>query len=237
MRVDLPKHHLRNAQTSNLPRFVAFFGPDGAGKSTHVRLLTAYYRSRGQRVKTAWIRGNHTFAWILSTFLIRMGYYGVSPHPMRTFDPGDTFGRSFSVSTLPALKPLWRLIEFVSVVPLIMTRVYIPLSLGYAVVAERYIVDVVVTVSRIVDDPKFIESTLSKVILRFVPKNARMIYLYADYDSILERRREEVHSREFIEFQIQHYDILARRLGYPKICTSNKTIAQTQALIRQVVGE
>src|SRR3990172_6121417 len=62
-----------------LPRFVSFFGPDGAGKTTHARLLAAYYEANGWRVRVAWIRANHILAFVLSRFFIKMGYYRIEP--------------------------------------------------------------------------------------------------------------------------------------------------------------
>jgi len=226
-----------NLERATLPRFVAFFGPDGAGKTTHVQLLASFYRANGWEVRKAWIRANHAMACVLSKLLVRLGYYRVEPGPIRRINQNDPWGRAFNVSTLPSLGRLWPWIEFLSLVPLIVRRAYVPLLLDRAVIAERYVVDSVVTISYILSDDSFLRSRLCRILLRMIPEGALLIYLRADYECILTRRGEEAHGPANIEHQLREYDKLAAQLRCPVISTNDKTVDETQKAIRRLVVE
>ena len=60
------------------PRFIHFFGPDGAGKSTQVNLLLNMLKSKGIRARICWIRSPRTLAFFASVLLLRIGFYRVS---------------------------------------------------------------------------------------------------------------------------------------------------------------
>jgi len=216
---------------------VAFFGPDGAGKTTHVDLLLTFYREKGMKARKAWIRANHTLAFVVSRFFVRLGYYRVAPNPMRRPLADPAWGRAFVATLLPPIRRVWPLIEFMSVLPLVILRVLLPLHLGYAVVAERYVIDSVVAIAYITGDPTFPRRSLGRALLRLIPRNSVMIYLRASYATILERRKENAHGPEFITFQLAMYDEFAKNLGSPIIDTSLWPVEQTQQILRRILTD
>jgi len=130
---------------------------------------------------------------------------------------------------------VWPYLEFASLLPLVLRRVFLPLSLGYSVVAERYVVDSVVTIAYIVGDPTFVESKLARIMLRLIPPGTVLVYLRADYATILRRRREDAHGPDFIGFQVAKYDELAGRVGCSIIETQSRTIQETQKALREIL--
>ena len=208
-----------------VPRLIAFLGPDGAGKSTHVELLINFFKSHRSRVRKVWIRSPHTLAYLLSCFLVRIGFYRVVSKP---------FGRQWkipAVNTSQSFKILWSVIELVSVLPLILFRVYIPLYLGYTLVAERYVVDTIVNIAYFTNDLNFLQSRLAKFLLYFVPKNTIFIHLDSEYSVIMKRRHRMVESYDFIEFQRVGYKIIGDSVSAKYIDTSNISVKQTSMLI------
>lgn len=200
---------------------IAFFGPDGTGKSTHVELLLNYFQSHKTRVKKAWIRSPHTLAYLLSCFFVKMGFYRIVSNP---------FGREKKYPAVhidKRLRRLWSLIELVSVIPVIIFRVYAPLLLGYIVVAERYVVDTLVTIAYYTNDLGFLQSLTARLLLCSIPKNTLFIHLDSDYSTLLKRRGHKVEAYDFIEFQKMGYKMLGNLVGATLIDTSNITIEQT----------
>ncbi|MGC8542494.1 MAG: thymidylate kinase, partial [Vulcanisaeta sp.] len=85
-------------------KIICLFGPDGAGKST-LAMLLANYVSRDNDVRISWIRGSHMAASLLARFL------SLFPS-MRGLD-----NPYYGISIPRSLRPLWWLLEFISVLP------------------------------------------------------------------------------------------------------------------------
>lgn len=164
-----------------MKHFVHFFGPDGAGKTTQVRLTVEHYKHQGVKARKYWARSPHTVAYYAWKLCILIGFYRIVEN-------------AFGVPTkLPAvnrsafLKRVWSIVEFAGVLPLIM-KAQLYMLRGYTLVAERYLLDTVTTIAYFEDDPNFINSFVSRAILYFMPKNIAFIFLNSDFETIYDRR-------------------------------------------------
>jgi len=214
------------------PRFIVFFGSDSAGKSTQARLLKGYLKSHGRPTRIAWLRGRHSLAFVIAKFFAKLGYYRVVKVPSgvtyRVFDPG----------LLPRFQRFWGAIEFLSVLPWIILRTYLPRNLGYTVVAERYVVDTVVYLSYWLGYD-FLRSFLAKVLLNFIPKGSVLIHLDAKTQDLLERLkriRYDIATQDYIVFQQRAYRILSKMLKATTIDTSRYNEKDTFQRILKVLN-
>lgn len=132
-----------------------------------------------------------------------------------------------AVDSNSQLRSFWPFLELISVLPLILWRVVIPLFLGYTIVAERYIVDTIVTIGYFINDPRFLTSWTARFLLRFIPRNAVFIHLDSDYDTLLRRRGHNVEVRGYISFQRASYKHFDRILNPLIIDTSMSTPNET----------
>lgn len=212
------------ASERSFPRTIILFGADGTGKTTQAKLLISYIRSHGGRPWWAWIRGRHSLAFVLALLFARFGYY-------QTVNlPNGTSQKVFDPRLLPKLRPIWQLIEFVSVLPWIILRVRLPRILGYTVVAERYVVDTVVYLGYWLGD-RFLKSFSAKALLSEIPPNSQLIHLDAEAHVIFDRRQDDIITPDFVTYQKETYSRLARELHAVTINTSKNTIEQTFELI------
>ena len=205
------------------PRVIVFFGPDAAGKSTQARLIIEYLKSHGRRTRIAWLRGTHSLAFVIAKFLTKLGYYRIVKVPS-----GVTY-RVFDPALLPKLQRFWGVIEFLSVLPWIILRVYLPRVLGYTVVAERYVVDTVVYLSYWLGHD-FLRSFLAKVLLNFIPKGSVLIHLDAETQDLLERLkriRYDIATQDYIVFQQRVYRELSKTMKATTIDTSRYNEKET----------
>src|SRR2546426_3504571 len=138
---------------------IVFFGPDGAGKSTQVRLLRNSLEENGVKTRTAWIRALHTLAFAIDRFLIRAGYCKTKSNPYGRTYPVPDFDR------IPGLRKIWPLIELFSAAPLIVSRVKIPSLLGWTVVCERYTIDSIPSIEYLTESEEFSEHLLARILL------------------------------------------------------------------------
>jgi len=204
--------------TNRAPKAIIFFGPDGSGKTTQAELLTQQLRKEGIRTKRLWLRSLHTLAFMISK--VAMTIMGLE----------SVYDFRAKYSRVRAFRPFWYGIEFVSILPLILFRFYLPLARGHTIIAERYVIDWIASLSFVSANESLPYSWLAKSALTFIPKDSLLIYIDADYEAICSRGRKE-DSFEFIEFQRRYYAKIAQKLNAVVIDTSNKTIPEVNALI------
>ncbi len=204
-----------------VPHLIAFFGADGTGKSTHAESLTSYLKSNRAKVKRAWIRSPHTLAYLVSVFFVKIGFYRTVSNP---------YGESKKYPAVHINWPIrcfWSLLEFVSVIPVIITRLYLPLLFGYSVIADRFMADTIITIAYYINSLRFLRSFTAKILLLLIPRNSVLIHLDSDYPTLLRRRGSEVEAPDFIKFQRKGYKLIGNHLDATLIDTSKFSIEQT----------
>jgi thymidylate kinase len=227
------------------PKVIAFFGPDGAGKSTQADLLIRFLESKRLRVKKAWLRSTHTVAFLLwLTFkklnLIRDNAFKTRLEKFRpavSYLNESTYGAVSPITTSPPIlrgsisRYIWSSIELIGLLPIILLQVYLPKLLGMTIVAERYVVDSVASIAYFIDDESFVDSINGKFLLKLIPNGTCFIYVDADYQTILARRSESAGPPEYTEFHRRIYRKLAPIVSAQNVNTTFLTIEQAQERI------
>jgi len=229
---------------------IAFFGPDGAGKSTQAQLVINYLKSRGFKVKKAWVRSTHTIAflfWLLfRKFNLLRGESNIAKRmpikPSVSYIYEKSYGAVSPISTSPPMlngtisRFLWSSIEVIGLLPVVLLQVYLPLLLGYIVVAERYIVDSIASIAYFLNDESFTQSFHGKLLLKLIPKGAVFIFLDADYETIVERRGSLAGPAEYTDFHRRIYRELAPVVKALYVDTSKLSVEQASDLILRYLG-
>jgi len=237
------------------PRFVAFFGPDGAGKSTQALLLIGFLRANGLKVKQAWVRSVHTFAFLLWNIFARLNLCrnasGLPLHLRKGFAISylneSPYGVVSPINLTPPVlkgpisKLMWATIEVISILPVVLLQVYVPLFLKYSVVAERYIIDSIVSIAYFLNDETFVNGRLANLLLSFVPKGTIFVFIDADYSTIFNRRGEEAGPSEYTDFHRKSYARMKEIVHAYRIDTTKCSIEEAHekvlSLIQKVVDQ
>jgi hypothetical protein len=191
-------------------KIIFFFGPDGSGKTTLAKRTASALSKSGFKVRKGWMRGTHTLSYAFARLLRMHGAFRGPNHFM---------------AAIPAsLKPLWRFVEFVSVLPVILYRFTIPKALGFWVVAERYVPDYLVWVSIVLNDNRFVDSFEAAILLSMARKTGTSFYITADVCKLSERSGENI---TFLKSQQQIYARLALALGAKTIDTTNSSVIES----------
>jgi len=91
---------------------LCLFGPDGSGRTTAAKILAAYLRRRGVKVRITWMRGTHA-ASLLARAMRHLGLQGTS-NPY------------YGIDIPPTLHQLWWALEFLSALPIWIARYVLP---------------------------------------------------------------------------------------------------------------
>jgi len=216
---------------------VIFVGPQGSGKSTQIDLLFNWLKSHNFRVKKTQIIHKHLFAYLFDKILMRLGryHYWIYPSGEKTKILDITFERR--------ILGFWLFTQTLSVITTVFFRVYFWLWLRYIVIAERCIPDSVIHLLMEYYGVKSShyetkDSIIVKFIynlLRFIPKNSLIVFLYSDYDGLRKRYKfrstptePEFYISEYAEF----YQALIHSMSpFSYTClyidTTQASIAQT----------
>jgi thymidylate kinase len=192
---------------------IILFGSDGSGKTTLAKALAKEFESRSFNVKISWMRGSHTLASLLARFLSKFTLFRGSDNPY------------YRMSIPNSAKKVWQLIEFISVLPILLTRFILPCSLGYTVIAERYIPDFLVWVAVTTDDPSYLNSFSARTLLALTLKTRIRIYVKADIKELIDRRDDMDPS--FIKKGFTLYEKLAKSIGSFTLDTTDKNVDES----------
>lgn len=132
----------------------------------------------------------------------------------------------YGISIPNRIKRVWQLIEFVSVLPILLVRFVLPSLLGYIVVAERYTPDFLVWVSLTTRDIGYLRSLEAKFMLALSAKTSARVYVTASEAELIRRRGQEVNS-ELLGRQLELYDKIAELIRAYKIDTTEKGVEET----------
>jgi len=190
---------------------ICFFGPDGSGKTTIATSLAE--KLRRLKIKRSWMRGTHTLASMLARFLSKFATFKGPNNPY------------YGISIPSRMKRLWQLIEFISVLPILLVRFMLPSLLGYIVIAERYIPDFLVWVVITTDDPSYLSSISARFLLALALRAKAKIYVKAKLQKLIERRMDMDPS--FIMKQLILYEKLAESMNSLILDTTNRSVDES----------
>lgn len=201
-------------------RFIVFVGVDGTGKTSLAKLLIKYLRKKDLGVRYVWIKSLHLLAYYISCIFETFNRFEIIKNP------NGIVIKRFNVKVLRSLCDIWPFIEFISILPWIILKVYLPILFGYTVVADRYLIDTIVTVSTRVGNRDLSEGFFGRLLLRFMPKDSVIILLIADLNTILRRREDVEYTYKELQHQISLYRSLARRFNAYEIDTTEVSLKE-----------
>lgn len=208
-------------------KMIYFFGPDGAGKTTHADLTALYLRNREYKVWRASVKHHHTLSYLLLRLISSgqdIGYYG------------------FSNGLKHRIRTPWKILELISLLPAIFYRVFLPLLLGYVVICDRYVLDSLATLSYFLKDSSLLDGWLAKIAISLIPRNSLLFWMDGDVEILLSRKVDEPLSKELLEYYKDAYRKLlnileARKLRIVRVDTTAGDLETTSAKVFEEVSE
>ena len=183
---------------------IAFSGVDGSGKSTQVKLLQDRFRGLHRNTKRVWCRWRPITSLPLLTLLRRLGYAQVHP----------TSSIGFVETRIPqkgGLAFLWSTLTQIDNVLKTGTMVVIPLMLGYIVICDRYVLDLMVEGMADLKD-RAVDKRFGFKLLRFLPRPQQAFLVRVDPRVAFERK-PDMPTLSHFKARAELYNELADSLG------------------------
>ena len=207
---------------------IAFFGPDGAGKTTIARLVVQYLERKGLKVAYVRLRSHHMGMYILLQ-LLRLLKVMPCTHSPRILD--------YSMRRIFRQSKVFLYIETLNVLLWLLVNVRLKLLMGRIIVAERYIPDFLVSLQMISSRMDYIYgmTLLGVLVTKFVcHENIIYVYLTAKPEILCKRKKDEELSQLYVRFTLILYrdviDLLSQcvpRVKFLPIDTSEQPHIQT----------
>ena len=195
---------------SQLPRFIAFSGLDGSGKTTHAKILLKAFQDCGIRTQYVWSRLGSSY---LSNLLIKIGKFLFKVfHRMNDSSKDKSEMRKIYLQRGWA-RSLWLIAVFCELTIQYLFKVRLPLLLGKVVICDRYLLDAFAELAELTDISKIDQSPFGDLLQKFNPRPSLGFYL-------------ELPERNSL------YQKMGRRLGYLRV-NRNKSFLQTSDGILQ----
>ncbi len=202
---------------------MCFCGPDGAGKTTIIRLLYLYYRRLGLRVHYVWMRGTHTVASLLARLLVRFSTFRGSDIP------------HYNLHVPWYMRKFWALLEAISAILYIIPRLAKSLITGKSLVLfDRCLLDTAVWICSTLGHSNLARSFPIRLLIALNKKLFKCtVYVTAQMQVLFRRKRE--YPCRFILSQVALYNTLAKYLGYAVVDTSEDTVTRSVAKVLDIL--
>ncbi len=191
------------------PSLICLIGTDGTGKTTQARTLVKEIRSDNKKCVYRWL---HYARLVSLPLLVYARLRGLSKYKMVT---GQKYGSwEFKRSFLLCHVLPWLMLVDAFLFNLIKIR--LPLLLGYTVVVDRYIHDILVDIMLGTEQPYLHRQAVGRLFLRLVPRSSSVVLLDVDIEK-LRIRRDDLRHDENLERRGKHYNRIAQDTGIPVI--------------------
>jgi len=192
---------------------IVFFGPDGTGKTTLANLLEAYLRSKGYSVRRLRLRSHHLAMYVLISLLKKLKLI---------LNTGSPRVLSYSLRRYFKSSKVFVYLEAINVILWILANVKLRdiINSDVITIAERYVPDFIADMILVASEHNFPRSLLK--ILKHLMKNSVKIFLYARFEDILDRKKDEALSITYLAALTRIYSLILPYIGVDAYLNTSK---------------
>jgi thymidylate kinase len=128
---------------------------------------------------------------------------------------------------------IWPWIQFLDVAIFVVLWVYVPLMVGFTVVCDRFVPDILVELMIDVKDDKLHEKLVGRLILRMKPQSA-IVFLLDVNEAIASRRKLDIPNLRYLTCRRNNYRKISHYLGIPSVDAEQPFIRVHQHIIKQI---
>lgn len=224
----------RESKPDLCSRFVYLLGVPGVGKTSQGKLLKKWLEAKGYKTLLVNIRTGHLFIYLLKKL-------NLIDYPRSAHEVG--FWEREPLEREKTLFPLMYFFEVINTFILALARVFIPLALGYVVIAEQYVIDTCSDLQcrcKGFGMRKNARKRAARNLLKLMPDSPLLIHLKASYEELVKRykqRQTPIEPPEYINFKHRHLLQSLKHFDACHINTEEKTIGEVhQKILQKLTG-
>jgi dTMP kinase len=190
-------------------RLIAICGIDGSGKTTQIELLEKYLKWKGFGVKRVWFRWPAFLSYPFLAICRLLGYT-----KWKTVSRSNTKYAERRFYMNRALARLWPWFFTLDVLINSMLKIKAPRILGYAILCDRFIPDIMVDLMCEIKDRQLPKRIVGRVLLSLVPKDSKLIIIDVT-EGTGYKRKHDIPSMDYLKERRRIYLTLAKALSIP----------------------
>lgn len=207
------------------PDVLCIVGPDGAGKTTQVRILTETLEERDASVRYMWLGFRHVLSLPILGLARVFGLSETEAVPGGGAVGYHYFWRSRILSTI------YPYVLFLDTLLFVVPRVYFYKYLtDTVVVCDRFVYDTLVDLMISVREYHLHTSLLGRMFVTMIPDDTRTVVLLAD-PAVLRTRRTDIEVDRTIDTKVELYTRLAETYDIPVVDASQPIDTTTSEII------
>ena len=191
-------------------KVICIIGVDGTGKTAHAVETLNYLQSKGQRCKYVWFGQPYVISY---PFMVLCRFLGLTK--MHYLQQSQTYVEHQYYRNKPVAL-IWPWLVLIDLKISASLRVFLLALLGYTVVCDRYIYDILVEIMSDINDYKFYDKVVGRAILRLRPKST-FIVLFDVSDLTAFQRKKDIPNIEYVTRRRRSYHLIAKHLKIPII--------------------
>ncbi|MDY6965775.1 MAG: hypothetical protein SVM80_07385 [Halobacteriota archaeon] len=210
------------------PLLICIVGIDGSGKTTQANMLLESLREEGVSCRYTWLRFHHLLSLPILAYARAMGL-----SEMKTLDGGGRIGYHYFYRS-SFVSNLYPFFLFADTLIFTTLKIHMPMILfGKTIACDRFIHDTIVDLMISTGDIEIYKSSIGKLFLKLIPKDARVVMLKVDENILIERRRE-IGQDKTLDKRIELYDRISDEFGLPVVDTKSSIGEVHEELIKKV---
>lgn len=204
---------------------ICLVGIDGSGKTTHALRILSNLQESGAKSKYVWFGTPYLLSY---PFMVMCRVLGLTEtHRLQN-------GLSVSEHHYHLNKPvalIFPWIQFLDLSFFVFLRVYLAVYLGFTVVCDRFVYDILAEIMADVDDNTLDHRIIGHLILRLTPRYASVFLLDLD-DVTAFRRRRDVPNLKYLTRRRNNLRLIAEHV-HIKVINANQPLFEVQRQLNQ----
>jgi thymidylate kinase len=188
-------------------KLICFIGTDGSGKSTVARRMQERLNKSNRKCRNIWAAYDLRFFRVIIKTAKRLLMKNDSPY--KNYSEYKQEMQKASKNSL--FLTIYKLLVFSEYWAQVFFKVRLPLLLGYVILCDRYVYDVVINISSNLDLNEERFSAMLKKWLKFFPA-PDLIILVSVPPEVSVSRKDDIPDIEYVRRRFQYYHTTARYL-------------------------
>jgi dTMP kinase len=192
-------------------KVVIVSGIDGSGKTTQIKLLERYLRHRGFKVKRIWFRWVAFVSYPILALCRILGYT-----KWRVIERSGVRYAERRFYLNKTLARLWPWFYAVDVLIHTIFKIFIWISLGYIILIDRFIPDILIDLMYETKDYQIPRRLVGRLLISLIPKKSRLIIIDVNENTAY-NRKHDIPNINYLKERRRLYLYIAKTLSIPVI--------------------